>query len=193
MLEKYRQLIYDSKSEQEKIENECLHLVINENPETPESEIIKAVFDNTPNKYAQDYGSYLAMSEGELLFKMTAEKFGYKLWNGKAWKNKTCKKSCPFGGICKKELIKINDDVLCYGQLFCKGLTESKIVKMTKTHRISLLKSDGSVYIDLNNTPDIAENEIFSNFFFDYDLFVMWFGDYGYNHKINGENVIRLL
>ena len=194
MLKKYEHLIYANVSEKKKVENECIDLVVKEHREYSKEKILELILSDKPNDIDSDYQMYILMTEGSLLFDKAAKKFGDKLWQSKAWKNKTCKRRCPFGDVCRKYLVKIDNECFCYGQLYFSKITENKILEMLKEHNIQLLNSNGSVYIDLNNADDY-KRQFFGSFFFEYEWFIWWFGDDGgrKDKKVNGNNVIQLL
>lgn len=93
------------------------------------------------------------------VFKMACDRFGYELWNGRAWQNKTCKRSCPLADFCKKETIVIGGERLCRGQIFSKGIKEDALPPSTP-----VLNADGSVYYLKSDAPEFFAS-IFDIFF----------------------------
>lgn len=175
-----------------KVKRKCRNLVIESTPEFSKEEIINFIFSEEPNQFNAEFYFNLSMIESEMLFEKVAKKFGTKLWKGHAWENKTCRRNCPFGCICKKYCIKIENDIFCYGQLYDQKINEDTIYNMAETKQIYLLNSNRKVIVYLNKSTTF-EKEIFSNYFFDYGMFIVEFGDYGDKHKINGEKFILLL
>lgn len=192
MLEKYQSIIYQNEEDKEKVKKDCLNFIIHKYKNYTKEEILNLIFSDQPNEISDDYAFALLETEGHMLFDITAKKFGFKIWKGKAWKNKTCKRKCPFGDECKKYLITIDNLRYCYGQLYYNKITENEIIEMSKNHKIKIINPNENVHIDLNMDYD---EQIFSNFFFDYEWFICWFGDNAgrKNKKVNGYNVIHLL
>lgn len=62
---------------------------------------------------------------------------------------------------------------------------------MTKYNSIKIIRPNGNIFIDLNSIN--YDKQILSDFFFEYEWFIWWFGDLRENNKINGYNVISCL
>lgn len=192
MLEKFKPLIYSSEIQRKQVEEKCLQQVIENNPNHTRENIFKLICSKTPNEIAEEYYIYsLLPKEGQMLFDLTVDKFGKNLWNRKAWENKTCHKRCPFGDICKKQLIQVDEKFKCYGQLYFRKINAEKVKQLALNHTVKIFNNDKSVYMDLNQYYD---EQMLSSFFFQYEWFIWNFGDYGEKKgKVNGENVIQFL
>lgn len=70
--------------------------------------------------------------------------------------------------------------------------TLGRVTLPAEIQQIKIINPNGNIHIDLNMDYD---EQIFSNFFFDYEWFICWFGDNAgrKNKKVNGYNVIHLL
>lgn len=183
MLEKYRPLIYATKEEGEKVKQEAIESVIRNwskeisRKEVTREEIIQSI-NEKDNKYDPEYFMELAIREGDMLFEKVAEKFGYKLWNGKAWRNKTCKRTCPLSSACKKELVQIDNEYFCYGQLLAKKIYNRELHKIAETHLVQLLNSDGTIIVNFSEA--LANDDVFRVQLFQFDDFedlIEWFGE----------------
>lgn len=191
MLEKYRQLIYKNPAEIKNLEKKCWDNVVKSYP-------VELNIDDESRKQIleHDYNSSVIFAEGQMLFELAAQKFGNKLWSGNAWKNKSCRTICPLGNMCKKNLVQIDNECFCYGQLYHQKITDDELILMAENnHSIKIIKADGKIHIDLNDTNNekIFSEQIFSAFFFSYQWFIWWFGDNGGKGKVNGINVINKL
>lgn len=187
MLSKYRSLIYANNEEMKDVENTCLSLVCDRYPDIPRNEIIRQIEADEATDIGYDYYLELAIAEGERLISLVREKFGVKLWKGKAWKQKSCKKTCPYGDVCTKTLLKIDDERFCFGQLYLMEITDTKkLIPLLNEHHIELIYTEWNAVIDVNSTltEDTEKSrfykECLGNFFFDYLYCSIWFGeDYG--------------
>ena len=194
MLSKYRSLIYANNEEMKEVENTCLSSVCDRHPDIPRNEIIRQIESDEATDIGYDYYLELAIAEGERLISLVREKIGVKLWTGKAWKQKGCKKTCPYGDVCTKTLLQIDDDRFCFGQLFLMGITDTKkLIPLLNEHHIELIYTESNAVIDVNRTltEDTEKSRFYKerlgNFFFDYLYCSIWFGeDYG-------EKIIQLL
>jgi hypothetical protein len=180
VIEQFKSLIYISDDERKSLQNDVYNSTLLQCPDLPGSDSFEFEF-----KYN------LMIKEGYRLFNLVSEKFGYKLWSNKAWRTKTCELKCPFGDICKKYIVKIDNNKLCYGQLYFKKINEDKLIYMTKYNSIKIIRPNGNIFIDLNSIN--YDKQILSDFFFEYEWFIWWFGDLRENNKINGYNVISCL
>ncbi len=193
MLSQYRCIIYKDKETFKNIENECVNSVLNIHQDRTKEDVITSITLGEVNDINADYYFALLMAEGRLLFEVAEKKFGRILWSTDAWRKKDCKKRCPFGNICKKELVQIDDVLFCYGQLYYRRISENIMIDMTKNKSIKVLKPNGEVYIDLSCSD--YDEQLLSEFFFRYEWFIWWFGDNGGRNggKVNGGNVIPYL
>lgn len=101
MLEKYQSIIYKNENDKKKVKEDCLNFIIEKYNNYTKEEILNLIFSDQPNEISDDYAFALIETEGHMLFDITAQKFGFKIWKGKAWKNKTYKRKCPLGEECK--------------------------------------------------------------------------------------------
>lgn len=121
--------------------------------------------------------------ESKRLFDLTCQKYGYKLWNGNAWHNKTCKRNCPLSDFCKKFTVEINGERLCRGQIYSREISEKDLPDDT-----SIYKQDRSLYITKQQ-----DDQLFSAFFeFSLDIFGFGWSKKG-GSQITGGNVIMKL
>ena len=144
---------------------------------------------NNPDEQTEDnraewtFHDYLSLDEGAKLFELACQKYGYRLWNGNAWHNKTCKRNCPLSDFCKKYTVEINGERLCRGQIYSRDINWKDV-----PDNAPLYKQDGSLYITKKQ-----ENQSFSNFF----EFTLDIRDFGWEKKggsqITGGNVIMKL
>ncbi len=188
MLKKFQKLIYKNLSEKEKVRSECLDFITHRYKNYSIDEILKFIDSNTSNEIADDYFFALMQTEGQMLFDIAVKKYGLAIWNGKAWKNKKCKRKCPFGDECRKYLIQIDNKKFCYGQLYKNNITQNQIIKLLKSCQVKILFPDEKIYLDLNKKYD---KQLLDSFFSEFDQFIDWFGD-GKN-KVYGYNVIQFL
>lgn len=193
MLAQYKDIIYKDSATVKRVENKCLDYVLAAHRNVTKDEIIASIASGEVNDLNSDYYFALLMEEGQLLFDVAEKKFGRNLWRSDAWKNTKCKKRCPFGNICKKQLVQIEDELFCYGQLYYRKINEQIMISMANDKRIKILKPNGEVYIDLNCSE--YDEQLLSEFFFKYKWFIWWLGDNGEysGTKINGYNVISFL
>ena len=98
---------------------------------------------------AGTFGNVFRMDERINVFKMACDRFGYKIWRGRAWQNKTCKRSCPLADFCKKETVVIDGERLCKGQIFSKGIKSDALPANTP-----VLNADGSVHYLKSAAPE---------------------------------------
>lgn len=144
---------------------------------------------NNPDEQTDDnradwtFHDYLNLDEGIKLFELACQKYGYKLWNGNAWHNKTCKRNCPLADFCNKYTVDINGERLCRGQVYCREINWKDLPDDT-----SIYKQDGSLYITKKQ-----DDQSFSNFF-EFSLDII---DFGWSKRggsqITGGNVILKL
>lgn len=193
MLEKYESLIYADKAAKEETHRKCIQFVKDNHPNSSIAEIDKALNSAISNDIIYDYEFCELMTEGKLLFDKVASKFGEKLWRGNAWKNATCRRKCPFGDICKKEIVQIDDDFLCFGQLYDRKISEKKLLEKTEAHIVKFIRQNGDSFT-LTACLSDSDKETLSSWFFEYEYFIWWFGSCGRKGgKVSGVNVISLL
>lgn len=195
MLKKYQKLIYSSNTQKQEIHNQCIRCAKKYNPGYSVEEIENALNSNKPTKIYYDFIEAKLQIEGQMLFDKSVIKFGNSLWNGSAWKNKTCDSRCPFGNACQKEKIQIDGTFYCYGQLYQNNITYKSLYNMSKkNHYVSFVEPTGEIQaLDFIHSEN--DTEKISSWFFGYTYFIWWFGDYkdSKSKKINGENVIAYL
>lgn len=207
MLEKYRTIIYKSEIEKRKVRDECIEEVMGRNPGCTKEEVLEAikyieevmernpgcteeeVFEAINNEDSKKsylslkYAQSLEWAESAMLFDVAVKKFGEKLWDSKKTLNRTCKKLCPFGFMCKKYYVQIEGEKFCYGQLHQMHINEEELGRIAKEKQVKLMKPNGDIYIDLN-APEydeeydesIWERQTVSNYFFDYAFSFFYFG-----------------
>lgn len=181
MLEKYRTIIYKSESEKRKVRDECIEEVMERNPGCTKEEVFEAINNEDSKKsyLSLEYARSLEWAESAMLFDVAVKKFGEKLWDSKKTLNRTCKKLCPFGFMCKKYYVQIEGEKLCYGQLQQMHINEEELERIAKEKQVKLMKPNGDIYIDLN-APEydesILERQTVSNYFFDYAFSFFYFG-----------------
>ena len=194
MYEEFKSLIYKSKEEEQAVIDEVIFDVIKKHSCTKE-ELLNALSEDEPNEIQSDYHWELRTTENYMLFKLAVDKIGRKLWSNKAWHNKTCRRRCPFGDICRKRLIEIEGELFCYGQLYIKHniyVSSDSIKELYPTQHIRVIEPDGTIFID-NRSPKF-DIQIFASCLGEYEFFILDFGDkFTYPNKIYGNNVIRLL
>lgn len=144
---------------------------------------------NNPDEQTDDnradwtFHDYLSLDEGSKLFELACQKYGYKLWNGNAWHNKTCKRNCPLADFCNKYTVDINGERLCRGQVYSREISWKDLSQDTPIY-----KQDGSIYI--TKKQDVQSFIAF--FEFSLDLFEFgWYKKDG--SQITGGNVILKL
>lgn len=107
---------------------------------------------------AHDCSMIICMDENTKVFQMACDRLGYKLWNGRAWQNKTCKRNCPLADYCQKATVAINGERLCRGQVYSRGINSEKAEQLPNDTPI--YKADGSACYLKSDDP-----EAFGNFF----------------------------
>ena len=120
-------------------------------------------------------------NESSILFELACQKYGYKLWNGNAWHNKTCRRNCPLADFCEGNTVEINGERLCRGQVYSREISYDDLPQDTPIYR-----QDGSVYI-----TKARDDQIFGAFF----AFSLDISSLGWSKKggIEGGNVIMKL
>lgn len=165
MLAKYKNIIYKDENAEKKVIDYCTKYVVNLYPDVDPHKIEKSIQDKENNAINQDYAFVLLQSEGRLLFNITAEKFGMALWKNQAWEKSDCFKKCPFGNMCKKYLVQIDMEKLCYGQLISRNICEKELVILSKTCNIKILKPNNEIYLDLDLNSNNYDNQLLSGYF----------------------------
>lgn len=183
MDEIFEKLIYNSEEEKQKVHKECIGRVVGyynlsstfkqASFDEVERELAKVPLDtdleNTSARAFATYSAYTELKDGiesRMLLNYVRKNGADKLWSGKAWQNKTCKRRCPFGEMCNKDVLSIDGTKMCYGQLLSRDLTFEKV----KT-----LETGGSEIERILNNGDISEYSI-ESFFESYESFMDWFG-----------------
>ena len=153
---------------------------------------IEQFMDNPDSleRYSKEYeaaGTFdqiVRMDERINVFKLACDRFGYKIWHGRAWRNKTCKRNCPLADFCRKETVVIDGERLCRGQIYRRGIKDDALPDNTP-----ILNADGSVNYLKSDNP-----EFFGNFF---DVLFDVGSEYGdskrYGNHLIGGNVIQQL
>lgn len=191
MLRKYKSIIYKYGDAEKKVIDDCIKYVIDLYPNIDPHEVMNSILSDEPNNINCDYTFALLQTEGTMLFNIAVEKFGTKLWENQAWQKADCSKRCPFGNMCKKYLVQIDTEKFCYGQLRLQKVGEKELISLSETQSIKIYKPNNDIYIDLNSTN--YDDQLLSNYFFDHEWFIWWFGDNGGKGKVNGCNVISYL
>lgn len=164
MLSEYQKLIYEDEKVKEKVKNDCLNEVLNIYKNRTKDEVIKAIASDKPNDINSDYEFALLMTEGQMLFDKAVKNFGEKLWNGGAWQKENCKEKCPFGSMCKKDMVVIDKNRYCYGQIYQKKICEKDLLEMvTNNHTINIVNANDHVYLDLNDSNH--DKQLLSEYF----------------------------
>lgn len=153
---------------------------------------IEQFMDNPDSleRYSKEYeaaGTFdqiVRMDERINVFKLACDRFGYKIWHGRAWQNKTCKSNCPLADFCRKETVVIDGERLCRGQIYRRGIKDDALPDNTP-----ILNADGSVNYLKSDNP-----EFFGNFF---DILFDVGSEYGDskrygNHLIGGNVILQL-
>lgn len=191
MLAKFKGIIYKDKSAEKQIIENCIKYVIGIYPDIEPHKVIDLIQGGENNDINFDYNFALLQTEGTMLFSIAVKKFGSELWKNQAWKKTDCTTRCPFGSMCKKYLVQIDTEKLCYGQLMIRKIREKELISLSKEHDIKIYKPGNDIYVDLNFMN--YDNQLLSSYFFEHDWFIWWFGDNGGNGKVNGYNVIPYL
>lgn len=181
MLEQYRTLIYTNDEERQKSENKYRDEAIKS---VNQIDYITATqrYEITANETQMNALYY----EGRKLFNLAVKKFGYNLWHGEAWQFKTCKRKCPFGNMCRKILFEIDNKKYCYGQIYSGIPCEVN----DELHQ----KFDNGIYRVIRPDGSSCSGQESLSFHISfYENFILEFGDYGIDKKINGRNIIPLL
>lgn len=58
-----------------------------------------------------------SLRESCFLFEKAVEGIKESLWQGEAWRNPNCRKTCPYGTACNKKHTTIDGENYCYGQI----------------------------------------------------------------------------
>ena len=188
-------ILYQNDADKQAARRQCIAdtIAANEKYQCYTVDQIEQFMDNPDSleRYSKEYeavGTFdmiIRMDERINVFKMSCERFGYKLWRGRAWQNKTCKRNCPLADFCKKETVVINGERLCRGQVFSKGIKAEMLPDSTP-----VLQADGSVHYLKSDFP-----EAFAVFFDDV-LFEMGYyfgGSKPTGGHLIGGNVIQKL
>lgn len=191
MLKKFKGIIYQDENAEKKVIDDCIKYVIGLYPNIEPQEVINSIQNGKNDDINCDYALALLQAEGTMLFNIAAEKFGSELWKNQAWKKTNCIKRCPFGSMCKKYLVQIDAEMLCYGQLMSQKIREEDLINLSKRSNIKIYRSNNDIYIDLNSA--YYDDQLLSSYFFDHNWFIWWFGDNGCKGKLNGYNVIPYL
>lgn len=116
-------------------------------------------------------------TEGQMLFNYVRKNGADKLWAGKAWQNKTCKRICSYGEFCKKRVVSINENKMCYGQLLYNDLSLEKLKELDSG--VKLLSINGDIInVDLES------------FFYVYECYYEWFGCKKSPKRYYGDNCL---
>lgn len=200
MYEGFKNLIYKSEEDEKAVIEKVILYVMELNSCTRE-ELLEAISKDEPETSKErdiqyDYCMELNLTENCMLFNLTVDRFGRKLWSNNAWHNKTCRRKCPFGSICKKRLFEIDSKLFCYGQLYVKHneyISSDSIEELFSKQHIRVINADGTVYVD-TKSPNFDIQMLAWCF----DEYVFFLDDFGnkytrYPNKIFGNNAIHLL
>lgn len=181
MDKKYRKLLYSSKNDEEKVLKKCIEYALE-------------FSDFGTSDFESDYSYALLSEEGKMLFEIAVQRFGKQLWNSEAWHSEKCKSNCPFGEMCKKEKIQINEKCYCYGQIYLNDITKAKLYNNVDYCYISLVNCNNEIILNLNSCLNNSlKKEQFENFFSEMYWFIIQFGDSRGGKHIIGENIINQL
>lgn len=193
MLEEYRKIIYKNEDEKKEVIENCINRVLEMYSESTKEEIIESITQDKSDVLNPEFIFELLMTEGTMLFDIAVKKFGEKIWNSGMTLDKKCKKLCPFGDMCEQCYVEIDEKHFCYGQLLQLEINEETLKQISIEKQVKLMKPNGEVLIDLSSSD--YDDQCLSAYFFEYEMFPMWFGDYGGygKNKITGKNVISHL
>lgn len=191
MLEEFKSIIYKDKNEEKKVIDDCIKYVMGLYPNIEPHKVINSIMNDENSNINYDYNFALLQTEGSMLFNIAAETFGMELWKSHAWEKTNCNKRCPFGSMCRKFLVQIDTEKLCYGQLMFQKIREKELISLSQEYDIKIYKPSNDIYIDLNSKN--YDDQLLSSYIFDHDWFIWWFGDNCGKGKVNGYNVIPYL
>ena len=192
MLAKYKSIIYKDKNHERTVINNCINYIQKNHPNYTKEEMYDLIEKNRDDMVSWDFIEELLMTEGQMLFAISVERFGNKLWaRDKLPKN--CGELCPFGDMCDKYLVKIDGECFCYGQMLHKHKINMKLLqKIAKEKQVKIIKPNGETFIDLSLQN--YDEQLLSYYLFEYEYYIMWFGDNNHNKfKVNGNNIIKKL
>lgn len=126
---------------------------------------------------------YIVLDEGTRLFELACQKYGYKLWNGNAWHNKTCKRNCPLADFCERNTVEINGERLCRGQVYSRDISCEDLPQDTLIYR-----QDGSIYI----TKERGDQTFGAFFEFSLDIFYFGWEKKGGSQIMGGNVILKL-
>lgn len=181
MNEKYKHLIYENQTDEEKVKQECYDYALRYN-------------SVGTNDFELDYSIALLLEEGKMLFDLVAKTFGKQLWNNGSWQTEHCERNCPFGEMCKKNKLQIDGEYYCYGNIYMKNITENRLISLLNEQHICIVNANNEVIVDLNSSfGDFGEREKFANFFSEMYWYIEWFGDSRGGKQVVGETILDLL
>lgn len=183
-------IIYPNDEAKKELYRKCIEYVINSNDEFKSFSVeeIEHLLNNPiktslSNKAIASFYSNLRIDEGDKLFEIACQKYGYKLWNGNAWHNKTCKRTCPLADFCRKYTVDINGERLCRGQIYSREISWKELPEDTQIY-----KQDGSPYI--------TQKQDYQSFgeFFSFSLDIYFFGGSkrGGTQMLGGNVIMKL-
>lgn len=169
MLDRYLALIYENKEEMSKARNRILDNFVEyvcNSRKLSSSEIRKAVSDEDSDLSAM-YWLDVADYESELLFTKVMKSLGTELWQGNAWRNKTCRKNCPLGRYCRKQRVAVDNDCYCYGQILLLDLSTEYFEGISNTHDVRFIDGEEKEIVNISekaatNSPDIQNFQFFA-------------------------------
>ena len=189
MLEKYKGLIYKSDDERKQAERRIFEECFTAYPELSADDYINADDERLPPDLRGLYYRLLEEYEGNCLFELAVNKFGKSLWLNGAWGRKWCKRRCPFGNVCRKELYEYKGKRYCYGQIYLR--VNPYLSDRLKNDYIfsdySIIFSDGK---RINSEKILKAQGMYLS---SYETFISEFGEKDSTGKINGRNVIPFL
>ena len=173
----YKPLIYKDKEEEEKFIEDCLDEYLEFNHMTVTSKEEREKIKNTHNH--SDFEWYFITSQCYRLFTLVYDKIGKKYWSSDIWSKDDCRVGCPFGELCDRQFISIDEQYYCYGQLILKKElgTDELLDSVAAGKRFKIVDHDSTVRFDSKGAGlDICEIR-FNNYILEHDFYLNYFGD----------------
>ena len=155
MNNEYRYLIYSNKQDENRNIQNCMNIAAELSNCTITS-IEKDIANRISSEAVCNYTDALLWSEGTALFKLICDSFAIDLWKSNDCLSAECTRKCPFGDICQKDYISIDNKKICYGKLTTSyGIKSSEeLIKLAEDHNISICGENESIIADLNSSYD---------------------------------------
>lgn len=193
MNEKYKSIIYSSNQDMQNTIDQCLQTAADRN-NCSKADVQEDIKNNIKSAAVCDYVDALLWSEGTALYTKICQCFASELWKSNACLSNECAKKCPFGDICRKDYVLINDNKFCYGRLttLCGIKSDKELIELATKQHISICRENGSIIADLNSSYDEQQVE---SWFGKYEWHIKWFGDSNNasGKAIRGEQAILAL